>query len=197
MNSVNHSNPSKATEKEIAVSATRLRERLGISEKLYVDIIDILEFRIQEFIPEFRLMVRRDIELEKTAVTNDNPPRIFVRETIYDAACQGDRESRRILAHELGHLLLHHEIDGPKHRGLEYYKPQFEGMTASDSVEDQADIYARNFLIPPFVAFSHRHDVQSLAKLTGTPVHIASAAVTISKRQEMIDLGRPTRRRKL
>lgn len=89
-------------------------------------------------------MVRRDIELEKTAITSEKPPRIFVRETVYDAACEGDHESRRILAHELGHLLLHFEIEGPKHKSLEAYEPQFEGMDASESIEDQADIYARN-----------------------------------------------------
>lgn len=186
MKSVDRSNLEKQNELDIARRAMRFRDYLGISDKLFVDIIDILEFRIKEFIPDFKLMVRRDIELSRTAETSENPPRIFVRETIYDAACEGDFEARRILAHELGHLLMHHEIEGSKHRDIGGYQPQFEGMTALDSTEDQADIYARNFLIPPYVAFQYRHDSYKLSRATGVPPKIAKTAVTISKRQEML-----------
>lgn len=174
MRSIDRSNPEKQNELDIALRAVRFREHLGIAETLYVDIVEILEFRVREFIPEFKLMVRRDIELDKTAITTENPPRIYVRETIYDAACEGDSESRRILAHELGHLLLHHKIDGPKHKSLESYQPEFSGMTSLDSSEDQADIYARNLLVPPFLAFQYRHDTSSLSRITGAPLRIAT-----------------------
>lgn len=193
MKSIDRSNPERQNEHDIARRALKFRDHLGISEKLFVDIIDILEFRVKEFIPEFKLMVRRDIEMEKTATTSEDPPRIFVRETIYDAACDGDPESRQILAHELGHLLLHHKIEGSKHKSIDGYQPSFKGMTALDSVEDQADIYARNFLVPPFLAFEHRHDTMKLSRITGVPLKTAKTAATISRRRDMHDVRTPQR----
>jgi len=194
MKSIDRSNPEKQNELDIARRAIKFRKHLDITDKTYVDIIDILEFRIKEFIPEFKLMVRRDIELNNTAETHENPPRIFVRETVYDAACEGDQECRRILAHELAHLMLHYEIEGPKHRSIDVYEPEFYGMNSLDSSEDQADIYARNFLVPPFLAFQYRNDILKLSSLTGTPVHIAKAAATISRRQEMLKIRQPPSR---
>jgi len=194
MKSIDRSNLEKQSELDIARRALKFRDYLDISSRVYVDIIEILEFRVPEFIPEFKLMVRRDIELENTAETYEDPPRIYVRETIYDAACEGDPECRRILAHELAHLLLHHKVEGPKHRSIDQYKPQFEGMTSLDSTEDQADIYARNFLVPPFLAFQYRHDISKLSNITGTPPHIARAAATISRRQEMLKVRQYPRR---
>ena len=192
MKSVDRSNPEKQNELDIARRALKFRDYLGISEKLFVDIIDILEFRVKEFIPDFKLIVRRDLELDKTAEVREDPPRIFVRETIYDAACEGDSEARRILAHELGHLLLHYEIEGPKHRSLEGYKPQFEGITSLDSTEDQADVYARNLLVPPSLAFEYRHDIDQLSRIAGVPKNTAKAAATISRRQEMLKVRHRT-----
>lgn len=195
MASLDHSNPEKLNELDLAQRAQKYRDKFGISDKLYVDIIEILEFKVHEIVPGFRLMIRRDIELERTAHTTIEPPRIYVRETIYDAACEGDQECRRILAHELGHLLLHVDFDGPMHRDLLGYSANLLGMNALDSIEDQADIFARNFLIPPFLAFANRHDIQALSHLTGMPKHIAAAAATISKRSEMLKIRQPPKAR--
>jgi len=176
-------------ELKIANVAHSLRQRLGIADKAYVNIIDILEFRVIEFIPEFRLMVRRDIELEALAFTTVSPPRIFVRETVYDAACRGDPESRLVLAHELGHLLLHANIAiGRMQENTEGYVEQFRKQSLSESVEKQADVFARHFLVPAYLAFPNRENAKRLAASTGTPLQLANAAITISKRQEMYKL---------
>lgn len=188
MKSLDRFNAEQLSELEIAERAHQFRATFGIADKTYVDIIEILEFRIIDFVPDFRLIVRRDIELKNTAETTIDPPRIFVRETIYDAACEGDRDCRRILAHELGHFLLHMKIDGPMHRNLCGYEKQLSAINSLSSIEDQADIFARNFLVPPYVAFSHREDVKTLAELTGVPQNIATAAATISKRIEMLKI---------
>lgn len=195
MTSVDRSNPDKQNEIDVARRALKFRDYLGISDKLFVDIIDILEFRIKDFIPDFKLMVRRDIELEKSAATSENPPRIFVRETIYDAACEGDYEAREILAHELAHLLLHHKIEGSKHHSIDGYESERKGMNALNSTEAQADIYARHFLVPPRLAFEHRHDVAGLSRMTGVPLGTAKAAATVSRRQEMYALRTESRRK--
>jgi len=195
MKSLDRFNPEKLSELDIAERARKFRGAFGISEKLYVDIIEVLEFKLKEILPDFKLMVRRDIELDKTAYATNDPPRIFVRETIYDGACDGDQECRRILAHELGHLLLHTHIEGAKQKDFLGYTPQLANMNSLESVEDQADIFARNFLVPPFAAFEHRRDIQKLSQLTGTPINIASAAALISKRVEMLRIRQPPARK--
>ncbi|MER9074698.1 ImmA/IrrE family metallo-endopeptidase [Mesorhizobium sp. M0904] len=195
MKSLDRFNSEKLNELEIAERARTFRRTFGISEQLYVDIIEILEFRLKEIFPDFKLMIRRDVELDRTAHATNDPPRIFVRETIYDGACDGDQECRRILAHELGHLLLHAHIEGAKQRDLLGYSPQFENMNSLSSIEDQADIFARNFLVPPFIAFEHRRDIQKLSRVTGAPMNIASAAALISKRIEMLKIRQPPRTR--
>ncbi|ESW64711.1 hypothetical protein X769_27170 [Mesorhizobium sp. LSJC268A00] len=194
MKSLDRFNSEKLSELEIADRARNFRGTFGVSDKLYINIIEILEFRLKEILPDFKLMVRRDIELDKTAQAMNDPPRILVRESIYDGACDGDQECRRILAHELGHLLLHAHIGGTKQQDILGYSPQFENMNALDSIEDQADIFARNFLVPPFIAFEHRHDIEKLSKITGAPINIASAAALISKRTEMLKVRQPPKR---
>lgn len=178
----------KLNEADIAERAHHYRRAFGISDIVYVDIIDLLEFKVSEFISDFRLMVRRDIDLAYAAETTIDPPRIYVRESIYDSACEGDPDSRRILAHELGHLLLHNNITGPMQKNFNGYEEQIIDMNSLESTEDQADIFARNFLAPVYLAFSYRNDIGHLAKISGTPRNIAAASVTISKRQEMYKL---------
>lgn len=188
MTSSNRFHSLKGGEVEIANTALRFRDLFKVSDKTYVDIIEVLEFRVAEFIPDFRLMVRRDIELDTSARTTIDPPRIFVRESIYDAACEGDADSRRILAHELGHLLLHQRISTPMQRDSVGYIDQFPLMDLLDSSEAQADVFARHFLVPPSLAFGSRFDADILARKTGTSKNLSAAAITVSKRQEMYAL---------
>jgi IrrE N-terminal-like domain len=188
MNSLNRYNQIPNGELGIAESAHQFRCAFGVSKDLYVDIIDVLEFRVREFIPLFKLIVRRDIELDVTAETTIDPPRIYVRETVYDAACDGDVSCRHILAHELGHLLLHSQFSGSMQRDPLGYTEQFARMNLNENSEAQADVFARNFLVPPYIAFNKRADTAELARLTGTPKNIASSAATISKRPEMLKI---------
>jgi hypothetical protein len=188
LTSLDHYNLLLDAELKIAERSHKYRKHFGVADKLYVDIIEIIEFKVRDFIPDFRLVVRRDIELEVTARTTVAPPRIYVQETVYDAACEGDTEARKILAHELGHLLMHSHIPGSKQRDLDGYVAQFDKQNLGESSEDQADVFARHFMVPAYVAFANRADLDRLARITGTPRNVAAAAVTISKRQEMTRL---------
>jgi hypothetical protein len=89
---------------------------------------------------------------------------------------------------ELGHLILHSKVAGSLQRNYEGYQQQFDEMTSLESAEDQADIFARNFLIPPYIAFSHKDDPSKLSTQTGAPISIAKQAIKISKRQELYKL---------
>jgi hypothetical protein len=175
----------RLSEEDIARRAGGYRKKFGISDTLCVNIIEILEFEVKNFIPDFKLMIRRDIELDTTAYTSFDPPRIFVRETIYDSALEGDVDARHILAHELGHLLLHSHLGGSMQRDVTGYDSQFSRMSLLESSEAQADSFARNFLLAPHFAYGGRADVGGLSREAMIPLAVAKMAVKISKRQEM------------
>lgn len=176
------------SEETMAERTGALHHHLSTSHKTYVDIVEILEFKIPDIVPGFRLVIRRDVEMNKPAKIVIKPPRIYVKETVYDYACEGDSECRRILCHELGHLLLHVKIEGEMHISNDEYKEQFPNLNAIENTEDQADIFARHFMIAPHVAYRMRSNPKELAKKTGTPLWLAKSAITISKRQEMYSL---------
>lgn len=188
MKSQNRYTARRLSEYDIARQAIYYRDAFGVSDELHLNIIEVLEFEVKKFLPDFKLMIRRDIELDTTAATTFDPPRIIVRETVYDAACDGDSDSRRILAHELGHLLLHSKLGGSMQRDYNGYEPQFKRLSSLESTEAQADAFARHFLAPPHIAYSFRSNVVGLARQAKIPLPTASEAIKVAKRTELLSL---------
>jgi hypothetical protein len=153
-----------------------------------VDIVYIIEFRLIERFPEFRLVIARDVEMEEDAFAEPLKNRITVRQSVYIAACEGDAGARIILAHELGHFLLHRDKDAPMHMDPRGAIQPIRRMTATESTEDQADMFARHFLAPPHLAYQYRDQPLDLAKATGVPVSICIGNITMSKWPEVYAL---------
>lgn len=63
---------------------------------------------------------------------------ILIREDVYDGACQGNGRDRFTMAHELGHLFLHSDV--------QFSRDEKPIKIYMDS-EWQADIFASGFLI--------------------------------------------------
>lgn len=179
------------TQSEMAEIADRYRHRFEIQQTACVDIIEILEFRLPEAFPGFRLVIRSPEMLSDPAATDFANNCIVVREDIYEAAHNGDALSRFILAHELGHYLLHKGKSDVLHKTFTAYNQPIKNMNASESAESQADIFAMHLLIHPSLAFRYRSDSARLAEITGTPLSQARAAATISKRLEFFRLRSP------
>jgi hypothetical protein len=179
---------------EMATFAEQMRSKCQITTSPYVDIIAVLEFEIPKIVPGFKLVIRRDVELDDLALTTPNPPRIYVRESVYEFACDGDANCRELLAHELGHLLLHG--DKPNKMNSKYtphsrYTQQFSGLNSLNSTERQADMFARHFLIPMTLAFAHRHDPKRIAEISKTTLRLAGGSATMSTRPEFYHLRQP------
>lgn len=153
-----------------------------------VDIVDIIEFRLIERFPDFRLVIARDAQMKEDALTEPLKNRITVRQSVYAAACEGNAEARLILAHELGHFLLHRDKDAPMHKDPRGAVQSIREMTATESSEDQADMFARHFLVPPHLAYRYRDEPLELAKATGVPLHICLGNITMSKRPDVYAL---------
>ncbi|WP_306024816.1 ImmA/IrrE family metallo-endopeptidase [Oceaniradius stylonematis] len=182
--------PRGLNQKEMAEFAIEFRRKLGIGRGEPVDIVDILEFELGQFYPGYSFRVREDDKVDFRAQARPLENTIIVSESTYDAACEGDSDARFILAHELGHFLLHADRAlkmNTNRYGLDYEK-QFENLNSLTSTEAQADIFARHFLAPCYLAFQYRSDPHQLSVLAGIPLREAKAACTISKRDELYSL---------
>lgn len=177
-------------QKEMAEFTIELRQKLGVGRGDPVDIVDILEFELSKFYPGYLLRIWEDEKVDFRAQARPLENTIIVSESTYNAACEGDVDARFVLAHELGHFLLHADRAAKMNTnraGTEYEK-QFKDLNGLTSTESQADIFARHFLAPCYLAYEHRKDPISLSCLTGIPLREAKAACTISKRTEMLGL---------
>jgi Zn-dependent peptidase ImmA (M78 family) len=123
--------------------------------------------------------------MKEDALTEPLESRITVKESVYVAACEGNSEARLVLAHELGHFLLHREKGAPMHKDPRGAVQDFRDMKATESVEDQADMFARHFLAPPHLSYRFRHEPEALAAVAGVPVQICRGNITMSKWPEV------------
>ncbi len=150
-----------------------------------VDIVDIIEFKLVLRFPDFRLVIARDSEMEEDALAEPSKGRITVKQSVYIAACDGDTEARFVLAHELGHFLLHREKNVAMHKDRRGAVQPIRDMASTESIEDQADMFARHFLAPPHLSFRYRTAPGRLSEATGVPLRICRGNITMSKWPEV------------
>ena len=131
------------TSEDIKIAAQRLRELLGLSsDRKAFDIVELLEKQMPKAVDHFRLEILARNDVQEVYSTN-TPPRIFTTEAIYHLARKGDANSRFLLAHEIGHCLLHSPRDD---RG------QLKSFGWSKKTEAEASKFAIFFLITDAVA---------------------------------------------
>ncbi|WFU10291.1 ImmA/IrrE family metallo-endopeptidase [Rhizobium sp. CB3090] len=173
------------TTPEMMIEALKYRTEFEVAHVDRIDVVSILEFKLVRLFPNFRLIIVLDAEMKEDAVAEPHRDRIVVKRSVYRAACNDDAEARLTLAHELGHFLLHRDRNVQMHKDPNGAVQRFKNMNAMESTEDQADMFARHFLLPPHIAFEHRQQPEALAALAGVPVRISKGNITMSKRQEV------------
>lgn len=169
---------------KMMAEAIKYRHEFDMAYVELVDIVSILEFRLVERYPNFRLAIKADAEMREDAVTEPHLDRITVRRSVYIAACEDDVEARFTLAHELGHYLLHREKHVQMHKDQRGAVQEISGMSAEESIEDQADMFARHFLAPPSLAYRNKTDPERLAAIARIPLRIARGNITMAKWRE-------------
>lgn len=135
----------------ITAIAKATRSLCDIGDRENFDIIRFLECEIYRIIPDFYLFIERDCEMNGSkAFTTEDSLGIVVAESVYNDACNGLFYAKKILAHEFGHILLHHNKGfETKHFTLNGYKKQIKGTETYHSAEWQADTFAIVLLIHP------------------------------------------------
>lgn len=134
----------------IDMLARATRSLCDISDDKQFDIIHFLEVDVLRIMPDFYLFIEADDLMggSKAFVTEDSKG-IVVSESVYNDACGGLFYARKILAHEFGHILLHHNRNlETKHFSYNGYKNQLSCIDTFNSSEWQADTFALLLLIP-------------------------------------------------
>ncbi|WP_105419402.1 ImmA/IrrE family metallo-endopeptidase [Neorhizobium sp. T25_27] len=175
--------------RQMAEIAQKYRHEFDVAHVELVDVIEILEFKMRELFPGFHIVIKVDAEVNGQAFSDPKNKRIVIRESIYNSACEGDAGCRFVIAHEIGHYILHASKNKTLHKTIDTYDAAIRGMNSTESAEAQADMFARHFLAPPFISYALRSDIQSLSRRTGIPLNIAKGNVTLSRRIEMRDLA--------
>ncbi|QSY96049.1 ImmA/IrrE family metallo-endopeptidase [Rhizobium bangladeshense] len=179
---------------QMMAEAIKYRNEFEIKFVDLVDIVSIIEFRLVARFPRFQLVVKRDSEMLEDARADPLKDRITVRKSVYVAACEGVYEARLVLAHELGHFLLHREKDVVMHKDPRGAVQSIGGVNALESTEDQADMFARHFLAPPHLSYRLRNDPEALAVAAGIPLRIARGNATMSRWPEVRGVRRSAER---
>ncbi|MCY1744561.1 ImmA/IrrE family metallo-endopeptidase [Ensifer sp. SL37] len=130
--------------------ARATRSLCDISDDHEFDIIRFLEVDLVKIIPEFHLFIEEDRNMDgsQAFVTNESTC-IVVSESVYNDACSGYFYARKILAHEFGHILLHHNMNREtKHYSTGAYKKEISKAETFNSAEWQADTFAVLLVVP-------------------------------------------------
>jgi transcriptional regulator with XRE-family HTH domain len=138
--------PFKRTRKGLLVSPTRtsalrsaseqVRSALVPSDQIEFPVMDVVEFRLTAFFPDFYLDVcGRDVLGDDEGRVVAGKQCIMLRQDVYEAAWDGQGRARFTVAHELGHFLMHRELTmarvredhHPIYRDAEWQADEFAG----------------------------------------------------------------------
>ncbi|WP_421416490.1 ImmA/IrrE family metallo-endopeptidase [Serratia plymuthica] len=104
--------------------------------------MEVIEFALPQFMPEFELLVASEAEMGGThGLTFPQESRIILREDIYEGAVEGLGRDRMTVAHEIGHLLMHKNI------AFARAEPGVQ-IRAFESSEWQAKCFSGELLVP-------------------------------------------------
>lgn len=135
---------SEKSRNDIRKQAYMLRKKFGFEQAKCFPIIEFLELVMPQVDPHFSFELVEDFELPgQMAITVPEQHLIRVRHGVYESACNGTYYARLVLAHELGHYLLHNDEE------VSYAFPA-PGETIPNQInpEWQADVFAEELLAP-------------------------------------------------
>lgn len=94
--------------REIRRFACEIRKSLGLENIAYFPIMEFLELILPKIMPGFELEILSQEEMgELHGKTCPADKKIYLRQDVYDRACEGQGRDRFTVAHELGHLFYH------------------------------------------------------------------------------------------
>lgn len=133
-----------SSRKKLRKVACTVRHALQLNSRPFFPIVDVLEFILPTMDQDYSFEVLSHDEMgDSHGLTFPKQKRICVREDVYDGACNGQGRDRFTLAHELGHLILHTNVELKLAR-----KVSQRDIPAYRSSEWQANCFAGELLMP-------------------------------------------------
>jgi transcriptional regulator with XRE-family HTH domain len=159
---------------EIRRRAYLARAVFSLGEQISFNILRIIENQLPLIDPDFSLQVDPDGSLgELLQIYSDSDGETINRfvstEWLYNAADRGTSDSRFKLAHELAHWILHRT---QAHTFLRSSRTNKVMSKLHARVEREADLFAREFLIPLAIAEKFK-SADVLAKAAQVPLWVA------------------------
>lgn len=129
---------------QIRKDTYQLRKMLNLDQTEFFPIMHVLENILPLIYPDFHIEAVEDNELPgRMAETTPEQWVIRVKQSVYTATCNGDAWARMIMAHELGHFILH----SSQNTAFAYVE-KGSRLPPDFDPERQADIFAAELLIP-------------------------------------------------
>lgn len=148
----------RRSQEQIGKIAREFRELLKLNSP-FIDVIGLLESTLLEAGVTFDIRHQDEMGDDEGLCKPDSSV-IFIREDVYDAACEDDPRARFTIAHEIGHLLLH----GGEPQLARSWKHNHH--YESDS-EWQANTFAAEFLMPADMMMETHMSVQDIKRYFG------------------------------
>lgn len=131
----------RRSERQIESFAGMVRAELGVAPDERLAMLPILEFAIDEMVPDAYLTVLPDRELNGAeGCTGHDEPVITLSAGTYASLVRGNARARMTAAHELGHLLMHY--------GQPVYMYRTRSKDRRFNPEWQAEYFAGALLMP-------------------------------------------------
>lgn len=154
-----------------------VRRALHIADtEPFVDVVRILEHIIPSLYPDFTLEVLAKCEMgDDHGLTFPKRHLILLREDVYEGACRGKGRDRFTVAHEIGHLLMHEDID-PR------YARREDGVDIPRYLDPewQSDAFAGYFLMSPNAIVGL--DARQVAAACGVSPEAARVQLSVIKK---------------
>ncbi len=174
------------SEETIAQLAVRLRDANGSRSDPTFDIVDFVERTLRHHLKNIKKgtlkidFYDREFRQDDPAYVTFRPLTLHVDRTIWADAKTGEEHTRFVIAHEVGHLVLHdHSAKGFSNDKSDQIRFADDG----ESAEWQANAFARHFLVPDLVLEKFR-EVAKIAAYCQVPERLALDRVLDLKRKE-------------
>ena len=128
--------------KQIQEKVALVRDIFNLSDCEYIDIVSLLERDLVDVGINFEVKTKQEMGDDHGKMIPEKSG-IYIREDVYNRACEGCERDRMTIAHEIGHLFLHSQNAvsfaraDPKRKHPAYRDPEW-----------QANVFAGELLAP-------------------------------------------------
>jgi hypothetical protein len=146
----------RRTRDQVAERASDMRVRLGVDHYYTFNIVKLIRgLKGRAFGSRGCLDVQFYVDRDDPAFVTFDPLVLHVHKEVWDEAELGEPKARFILAHELGHIVMHGDY---RQEFTETDEEHLRSFPPEERSEPQANWFAAEFLAPDYLAVRCQND---------------------------------------